>query len=118
MPARKPDNPEDWPALGRALSWVDRPGNPLRIVRALAVACALVLAAGFTYEKHAPLAAENLPWFYAAYGFAGFTGLILLAKLLRKLIRRPEDFYGDKAVDREAYPRDQLDIQGLGDGDA
>ena len=118
MPANKQDNPADWPALGRAISWVDRPGNALKVVWMLAAACALVLAAGFTYEGHAALAAENLAWFYAAYGFAGFTGLIMLAKLLRVLVKRPEDYYADKAIDREDYPRDQLQIRNVGDGDA
>jgi hypothetical protein len=32
-----------------------------------------------------------------------------VAKGLRVLIKRPEDYYGNKAVDTEEYPEDQLD---------
>ena len=104
MSTHQGDSPESWPALGRLLSWVDRPGNPRRLVRALALACAMVFLLDFTFEKHGKLAAENLPGFYAVYGFVGFTGLILLAKLLRVLVRRPEDYYAPKSVDAEDYP--------------
>jgi len=38
-----------------------------------------------------------------------FTALILVAKALRLLIKRPENYYGDKAVDGEEYPTDQLE---------
>ncbi len=108
------DSPENWPALGRALSWVERPGNPMRIVRALAAAGAVVALADFTFERHGYVDMEHLPAFYAVFGFVGFSALIFLAKALRVLVKRPEDYYAPKAVDSEAYPPDQLEIRDHG----
>lgn len=98
------DNPDSFPALGRMLLWVDRPGSATKVFWALAVVCGLLFLADFTYEKHGHFDVEHLPGFFGIYGFVMFTGLILAAKGLRVLIKRDEDFYGDKAVDREDYP--------------
>ncbi len=103
------DNPDTYPALGRMLLWVDRPGSANKIFRALAVVCGLLFLADFTFEKHGYFDVEHLPGFFGAYGFIMFTGLILAAKGLRVLIKRPEDYYGDKAVDREEYPESELE---------
>ena len=113
-PESRPDSPESWPALGRALSWVDRPGNPLRIVWVLAAGCAIVALADFAFERHGYQEMEHLPAFYAIFGFVGFTALIFLARGLRVLVKRPEDYYAPNAVDSEAYPPDQLEIRDHG----
>lgn len=97
-------DPAKLPALGRMLLWVDKPGSATKIFWALVVVCVLLFLADFTFEKHGHFDVENLPGFFGAYGFVMFTGLILAAKGLRVLIKRPEDFYDDKAVDREEYP--------------
>lgn len=98
------ETPDSYPALGRMLLWVDKPGSATKIFWALAVVCGLLFLVDFTYEKHGHFDVENLPGFFGIYGFVMFTGLILAAKGLRTLIKRDEDFYGDKAVDREEYP--------------
>ena len=103
------ETPERYPALGRALMWVDRPGNATRLFYGLAVVCALLFLADFFYEKHPHFDIERIFGFYAIYGFVMFTLLILAAKALRRLIMRPEDYYGDKAVDREEYPEAQIE---------
>ena len=103
------DDPKTYPALGRLMTWVDRPGSATKIFYALIAVCVVVFAWEFTYEKHGHFTAEDYPGFYAVYGFVMFTALILLAKGLRVLIKRPEDFYGDKAIDTEDYPEDQLE---------
>jgi hypothetical protein len=38
-----------------------------------------------------------------------FTVLIFVAKFLRLIIKRPENYYGDKAIDQEDYPASQLE---------
>lgn len=103
------ETPENYPRLGRALMWVDKPGSANKIFWGLAIFCGLLFLADFTYNKHGHFSVEDLPGFYGVYGFVMFTALILVAKALRVFIKRPEDFYGDKAVDREAYPEDQLE---------
>ncbi len=110
--AHKPkDDPATYPALGRMMTWVDKKGSDKKIVWALVIACLIVFLLDFTYEKHGHFQAEYIYGFYAFYGFVMFTGLIFVAKALRYFIKRPEDYYGDKAIDTEEYPADQLDIR-------
>ncbi len=103
------EDTSNFPVLGRALLWVDKPGSATKIFWGLAAACTVVFAAGFLVDMHGHFDVENFGGFYALYGFFMFTGLILAAKGLRVLIKRPEDYYGDKAIDREEYPADQLE---------
>jgi hypothetical protein len=100
---------ENLPTLGRLFLWLDKPGSANRIFWGLAVICLLLFLADFTYEIHGHFAVEAIPGAYGIYGFVMFTGLILVAKALRFFIKRDEDYYGDKAIDSEEYPEDQLD---------
>ena len=110
--AQKPkDDPATYPALGRMMTWVDKKGSDKKIIWALGIACLIVFLLDFTYEKYGHFQVEYIRGFYAFYGFVMFTGLILVAKALRFFIKRPEDYYGDKAIDTEEYPADQLDIR-------
>jgi hypothetical protein len=97
------------PALGRLLLWVDKPGSANKLFWGLGIFCGLLFLADFTYHKHGHFEVEYFPGFYGLYGFVMFTLLILAAKMLRSFIKRPEDYYGDKAIDTEEYPADQLD---------
>jgi len=103
------ENSDNYPWLGRMFLWVDKPGSANKIFWGLAVFCGLLFLIDFFYEKHGHFDIEHIPGFYGIYGFVMFTGLILLAKGLRVIIKRPEDYYADKAVDREEYPDDQLE---------
>jgi len=109
------DDPSTYPALGRWMTWVDRPGSATKIFRGLIVVCVLVVLADLTYTPYGYLPMEKWFGFYAGYGFVMFTVLILLAKGLRVLIKRREDYYGDKAVDQEDYPDDGTDRREHGD---
>ncbi len=110
--AQKPkDDPSTYPALGRILTWVDRPGSDKKIVWVLILACLILLGLNWAYTPHGHFFAEYIRGFFAFYGFIMFTGLILAVNVLRFFIKRPENYYGDKAVDREDYPADQLDIK-------
>ena len=103
------ENTDTHPVLGRVLGWVDRPNSGNRIFWSLAVLCGVLFLADFTYHKHGHFAVEDMPGFYGIYGFIMFTALILVAKTLRIFIKRPEDYYGDAAVDSEQYPEVQLE---------
>lgn len=115
MAQNQKDDPSTYPALGRWMTWVDKPGSGIKILWALILICIGVFALEWTYEKKSHFGAEDIKGFYAFYGFVMFTILILAAKGLRVLIKRPEDYYGDKAVDTEEYPDDQLDKRDHGD---
>lgn len=105
------DQPDEKPinALAALFGLVDRPGAATRIFYALAALCAFLFLLDFTYKKYGHFDFETLPGIYGIYGFVMFTGLILVAKALRVLIKRHEDYYGEKSVDAEDYPRDQLE---------
>ena len=109
------DEPENLPVLGRCLAWFTKVGNSKYIIRALVVICIALFLADFTYKKYGYFEVETYKGFYGAYGFVMFTGLILMAKSLRYFNQRPEDYYGDKAIDCEEYPEDQLEKLGQKD---
>ena len=95
--------------LGKTLSWFTKTKNANKIFLGLALLCFALFLADFTYHKHGHFHIEEIPGFYGAYGFFMFTALILVAKALRLFIKRPEDYYGNKAIDTEDFPTDQLE---------
>jgi hypothetical protein len=112
MTGKKPIRKEDasgYPALGRALMWVDAPGNGKKIVYSLYAVCTALFFADFFYKKKTLVEIEYVPGFYAIYGFVMCAALVICAKWMRLIVKRPEDFYGDMAIDTEAYPEDQLE---------
>ncbi len=109
MANRPDDNPEKFPALGRALLWVERPGGVEKIVYALYAVCAVLFAADFMYHKHSYLAIEDIPGFYALYGFFMCAALVVCAKGMRLFLKRREDYYAPKDVESEPFPEDQLE---------
>ncbi len=84
---------------GERKRWLDDPGNVRKVIRALFVVCGVLLAidlldlAGVLYHKHVHYGFEKLFGFYAFYGFLGSVGLVLLAKAMRKVLMRDEDYY-------------------------
>ncbi|MBY6185125.1 hypothetical protein KUV89_00525 [Marinobacter hydrocarbonoclasticus] len=55
--------------------------------------CALLAVLDFVVHRHTEHPWEGLPGFYPLYGFIGCVVLVLLAKVMRKLVMRPEDHY-------------------------
>lgn len=78
--------------------WLDDPRNVNKVFWGVCVLCALVAlldVGGFFYDKHAHYAYERVWNFYGLYGFVSCWLLVLVAKRLRKLVMRKEDFYDD-----------------------
>jgi hypothetical protein len=44
-------------------------------------------------HRHAEAGFDGLFGFYGVYGFVACVSLVLAAKVLRKLVMRPEDYY-------------------------
>ena len=109
MDLNKPNGTDEFSTLGKTLCWFTKTENANKIFLVLSVFCLALFLADFTYHKHGHFPIEEIPGFYGAYGFFMFTALIFFAKALRLLIKRPENYYGDKAVDHEDYPADQLE---------
>lgn len=109
MDETRKDDPARYPPLGRALMWVDEPGNGKKIVYSLYAVCAALFLADFFYKKKALVDIEYVPGFYAIYGFVMCAALVICAKWMRLIVKGPEDLYGDKSIDTESYPEDQLE---------
>ena len=105
-----PRNERQYPVLGQAFLWVDRPGNPLKIVWGLAAACIALVVLDVLLVEHKSGGMESVPGFYAVAGFVMFSTIIIAARLLRTIIGRREDYYSGRAVDDEDYPDGQLGV--------
>ncbi len=64
----------------------------IRILLALGL---LSVLAEFVIHRHTEFGFSALPGFYALVGFAAYCAIVLGAKALRPLLKRPEDYYGD-----------------------
>jgi len=71
----------------------DNPDNVRRVLWALVAICGLLFAADFIYHRHIVHPWEELWGFYAIYGFVACVVLVLVAKQMRKLLMRGEDYY-------------------------
>ncbi|MGD2075862.1 MAG: hypothetical protein PVI91_16095 [Gammaproteobacteria bacterium] len=71
----------------------DDPDTVRRLRRFFYVICGLLLAADFVYHRHAAHPWESLWGFYGLYGFVACVALVLIAKQLRKILMRREDYY-------------------------
>ena len=82
--------------------FLDDPANVDRLWRGFVVACAAVAAIDLLglldviWHRHVNLFVEGLPGFYPLWGFLGISLLIVLAKKLRTVVKRPEDYYDDR----------------------
>jgi hypothetical protein len=81
------------PRPDKAAYWLDEPKNVTKIVYGLVLVCLALLAGDFFYHKHVHFAFEGFWGFYALAGFVSYVFLIFSAKLLRKLVKREEDYY-------------------------
>jgi hypothetical protein len=73
--------------------WADKPGNKKRIRWTLYVICAVLVVADFFAHRHISAAIEQVPAFYALYGFVALVGVVLAAKALRLFVKRDEEYY-------------------------
>jgi hypothetical protein len=84
----KKDEPQDF---------FDKPENVRLILRIFYGVCIVLLALDLIVHRHIYHAWEKLPGFYPLYGFVGCVVLVLIAKEMRKVLMRKEDYYDDKS---------------------
>lgn len=89
--------------------WVDNPASVNRVVKYLIGLCVVLFVADFIIHRHSYLSVESWYGFYPFAGFVAFTCIVLLARTLRLLILRKEEYYSPNAVDHEEYPDDGLE---------
>lgn len=73
----------------------DRPENVQRLLRGFYGICALLLVLDVVFHRHVEHVLEKIPGFYALFGFVACVTLVLVAKGLRRMLMRSEDYYDD-----------------------
>jgi len=81
----------------------DKPANVRRVIQGLLAVCLVLVGLDFVVHRHVVHPWEGVFGFYAMYGFVGCVVLVLLAKGLRRIVMRTEDYY-DPAT---GYPGDE-----------
>jgi len=71
----------------------DNPKNVTRLLRGIYVVCIVLFVADFIVHRHTVHLWESLPGFYAIYGFVACVVLVVIAKQMRKVFMRKEDYY-------------------------
>jgi len=82
-------------ATGDKKHMFDNPRNIKRVIYGLYIVCGLSVFAEFFIHRHVDHPWEALFGFYSLYGFVACVILVLVAKELRKMIMRSEDYYDD-----------------------
>jgi len=73
--------------------WLDQPRNVDHLVYGLVLTCGLLLLADFFYHKEIHFAFEGWFGFFGWFGFVFCVALVLLAKQMRRVVKRDEDYY-------------------------
>lgn len=73
--------------------WLDLPQNVARLYLGLWVLGGLLVALDLVVHRHAEVGFDGWFGFYGLYGFFACVTLVLAAKLLRRVLMRPEDYY-------------------------
>lgn len=76
-----------------APGFFDKPRNITIILRVFYVVCAVLVILDFVVHRHIYTEFEEIPAFYAIYGFVACVVLVVIAKWMRKFIMRDEQYY-------------------------
>ena len=71
----------------------DKPENVQRLLRGFYAFCVVLILVDFVVHRHIYQSLEKIPGFYAIYGFVACVLLVLVAKEMRKVLMRKEDYY-------------------------
>jgi len=79
--------------MKKELTIFDNPENVRKLLKFFFAALVLVLVAELFVDMHGEFSVEHFFGFYAVFGFIAYVSLIMIAKFLRKLLMRKEDYY-------------------------
>ena len=91
--ATRPCAPDAGDTMSPRNHWLDEPRNVKRLWRGFIALPAAMVIAEFFISLHPHFDVESLPAFYAAYGFLACAAMIVLAKALGVLLKRPDTYY-------------------------
>jgi len=75
------------------LTVFDDPKNVKRLLLAFYICLLVLLIIDPFVQKHGDFEWEDMPGFFAAYGFISCVLLIVVARILRLWLKRDEDYY-------------------------
>ena len=73
--------------------FLERPANQRRMRRVFYALCTALVALEVLVHRHVEHPFEGVFAFYAGYGFVACVVLVLLAKQMRRVLMRREDYY-------------------------
>ena len=73
--------------------WLDSSENVTKLYRGLWVVGLLLFAADLLVHRHEEFSFAEWLGYYALYGFFACVALVLTAKAMRIVLKRPEDYY-------------------------
>lgn len=59
----------------------------------LCALCVVLFGADFIYHKHSSFDFQEWPGFYALYAVLAYAGIITIAKLVRLILKRDNNYY-------------------------
>lgn len=83
----------------RTLSWFTE--RPVVLIIGLALICAILVLSDLIHHKHGHFSFEEWFGFFGLFGFVVYMTIVLLAKSLRSVIKRNEDYWGNKSIASE-----------------
>ena len=108
-----PSNEDATTPLARMLfGWTSKKWTPTFFLVVIGLLALILFVWDFMIDRHAykPVAFSEMSTFYALYGFGAFTLVVLCGWPLGRMLRRPEDHYGDETGEA-AHIRDGDDDQ-------
>ena len=84
----------------RELKLFDDPKNVKRLLVVFFASLVVLLIVDFFIHKHPDFSWEGTPNFFAAYGYVSCVLLIFIARIIRPMIKRDEDYYETPTDDR------------------
>lgn len=85
--------PSELNATGQRTHWLDHPDNVRKVWRGFLVVLALTVAIELVVPLHPHFEIEGWFGFHAAYGFLACAAMIIAAKGLALLLKRPDTYY-------------------------
>ncbi|MBV2120585.1 MAG: hypothetical protein N0E55_19105 [Candidatus Thiodiazotropha taylori] len=73
----------------------DRQENVDRLLKGFYAICVLLVVLDLILHRHIGFVWEKLPAFYAIYGFVACVLLVVIAKKMRNVLMRGEDYYDE-----------------------
>ena len=76
--------------------WLDEPRNVKHLWRGFLVVLALTVLAEWVVHLHPHFEVESVFGFHAGFGFMVCAAMIVVAKALARVLKRPDSYYGKR----------------------